>query len=84
LRSFYKPIERKDLEKHAEKYEKVKSSKIEEIKRNREMSIQAEHDHKKALRYQPYRDDTTKKFDPDEHIREEKKKLKERKLNYAK
>ena len=44
LRSLHKPLDRKEIQEHAMKYESIKQTKMEEIKRTREMSLQKERD----------------------------------------
>lgn len=53
LRNFYKPIQHAELMEHAERYERIKNSKNEEIRKNREKSVKEEKDHLLMLKYKP-------------------------------
>ncbi len=76
------------MQEHAMKYEKVKAVKMEEIKKQRDLSVQAEKDHHANLRYK-LKDSLNvsvvdaKKLE-EEAINEERKKLTDKVRNYAK
>jgi len=89
IRNFYKPIERTEFEHHAKHYEKYKKKKNEEIRRDREKSIQDERDRYENLKYKPKLSDQLKQeLDEVAHKREreeeEKKKRTDKMTNYSK
>lgn len=88
LRSFYKPLDKKELTEHAQKYEHLKSTKLEEIRRSRELTVVEQRNHVKGLRYKPSTGvrelDSQKVKMEEETLVEEKKKLVDKVNNYAK
>lgn len=72
LRNFYKPIEYREIDSHARKYEIQRNNKIEELKRVREKSIADEKEFLKNLKYKPNADFNTKlKYQRDEENKKE-------------
>jgi hypothetical protein len=53
LRNFHRPLQKTDFTEHAVKYERLKQLKLEENKRQRDLSLQAQKDHYANLRYKP-------------------------------
>ena len=50
IRNFYKPIEKRDIEEHVLRYERARQSKLEESRKAREASLQAEREHLNRLK----------------------------------
>ncbi|CDW87268.1 UNKNOWN [Stylonychia lemnae] len=88
LRNLHKPIQKQDLLEHAMKYERMKQQQLEDIKKHRDLSIQAEKDRTANLRYKIKESLNLSVIDPkkieDEKILEERKKYTDKVRNYAK
>ena len=89
LRNFYKPIQKTDLQEHAMNYERIRQAKQDEVKKQRDLSVQADREHQANLRYK-LKDHLNlsviqdqKKLE-DEQINLERKKYAEKVRNYAK
>lgn len=51
IRNFYKPLDKKELMEHNEKYQKYKNIKLEEIMKARDESKEREKEHYQNLKY---------------------------------
>lgn len=84
-RNLYRPIDKRELEEHKVKYEAVKREKQEEIRRVREESLKAEREHKEKIKHLMRENVEEQKGKEEEiQIAEEKRRLHEKKKNYAK
>lgn len=57
IRSFCRPLEKKELEMHTQEYKMLKKQKLEEIKRRRDMQKEELEKHFDSLNYAPHLDE---------------------------